>query len=133
MDARTSTIFPFSTGNLMQNSMALFIFSALDRKHLFWTNLAQNIKLVSLSWNIVPSLIRICRFQWWCWYFLFYMGNTFFWENLVQKINILRLNLNLVPRLIRICRIHWWCWYFLFHMGKTLFGQMWFKKSKLSI
>ena len=39
---------------------------------------------------------------------------------------------NLVPRLIGICRIQW-CSIFLFLIGITLFGQIWSKKSKLSI
>ena len=41
-------------------------FSVLDRKHLCWANLAKNIKIVSLSWNLVDRpAIRICRVQWW--------------------------------------------------------------------
>ena len=50
----------------MQNSMVVFIFTVLDRKHTFLVNLVQKIKIVSLSWNLVPRLIRICRIQWWC-------------------------------------------------------------------
>ena len=33
----------------MQNSIALFIFSILDRKYLFWANLVQKVKIVSLK------------------------------------------------------------------------------------
>ena len=32
-------------------------FSVLDRKHPFWTNLTQKIKVVSRSWNLVPRTI----------------------------------------------------------------------------
>ena len=37
------------TNSNMQNAMALFTFSVLDRKHPFWANLVQKFKLVSLS------------------------------------------------------------------------------------
>ena len=53
-------------------------FSVLDQKHPFWANLAQKIKIVSLSWNFVPKPIRICRIHWWCSLFLFSTRNTFF-------------------------------------------------------
>ena len=46
-------------------------FSVLERKHPFWVNLVQKIKIVSLSWNLVPRLIRTCRIQWWCAFFGF--------------------------------------------------------------
>ena len=39
----------------------------------------------------------------------------------------------MVVRLIRICRIQWCCSLFLFLRGNTLFGQIWSKKSKLSL
>ena len=39
----------------------------------------------------------------------------------------------MVPTLIRICRIQWCCSLFLFLSGNTLFGQIWSKKSKLSV
>ena len=43
---------------------SLFLFST--KNSLFWENLFQKIKIVSLSWNLVPTLIRICRIQWCC-------------------------------------------------------------------
>ena len=39
----------------------------------------------------------------------------------------------MVPRLIRIYRIQWWCLLFLFQTANTFFGQIWSKKSKLSV
>ena len=51
-------------------------FSASDRKYPFWTNLVQNIRIVSLIWNFVPKQIGICRIQWWCSIFPFLTGNT---------------------------------------------------------
>ena len=61
----------------MQNSMVVFTFSVLHQKRPFWANLIQKIKTVSLSWNLVPRLIRIWRIQQCCSLFLFYNRNTF--------------------------------------------------------
>ena len=41
-------------------------FSVFEREVLFWTNLIKKIKNVSLTWNLVPRLIRICRILWCC-------------------------------------------------------------------
>ena len=49
----------------MQNSIVITFF-VLDRKHPFWANLVQKIKIVSLSRNLVPRIIRICRNQLHC-------------------------------------------------------------------
>ena len=49
------------TNSNMQNSMAMFNFSAFYWNYPFWANLAQLIKIVCLSWNLVPRLIRIHR------------------------------------------------------------------------
>ena len=64
----------------MQNSMVVlvFTFSVLDRKHPFCANLVQKLNIVSLSRNLVPRLILICRIQWWCSLFLFQTGNALF-------------------------------------------------------
>ena len=55
-------------------------FSVLVSKHPFWANLAQKIKIVSLSWNLVTRSIRICRIQWWWFFqlFLFLSRNNLF-------------------------------------------------------
>ena len=107
-------------------------FSVFIRKYPFWENLAHNIKIVSLSWNYVPRVIQICRFNGNVHFFCFRLETPFL-GNLVQKIKIVSLSWNLVPRLIRICRIQWWCSLFPFLTGNTLFGQTWSKKSKLSV
>ena len=49
------------TNSNMQNSMAMFNFSAFYWNYPFWANLVQPIKIVRLSWNLVPRLIRIRR------------------------------------------------------------------------
>ena len=48
----------------IQNSMVVFTFSVLDWKYPSWANLVQKIKIISLTWNLVSWLIRICRIQW---------------------------------------------------------------------
>ena len=76
--------FVILTNSNMQNSLVVFTFSVLDRKHCFWENLVQKIKIVSLSLNFVSRLIRICRTQRSCSPFLWYTGNTPFgqiWSN----------------------------------------------------
>ena len=62
----------------MQNSMVMFTFFVFDRKYLFWANLVQNVKIISLSRNLVPILIRICKIQWCCWLFSFLTKNVLF-------------------------------------------------------
>ena len=62
----------------MYNSVVVFIFSALDGKPLLWANLVEKIKVVSLSRNLVPRLIRTCTIQWQCSLFLFQTGTILF-------------------------------------------------------
>ena len=44
--------------------MLVFILSALDWKYPVWANLVRKIKIVSLSWNLVPRLFQICKIRW---------------------------------------------------------------------
>ena len=82
-------------------------FSVLDRKHTFWAHLIQKIKILNLSWNLVPEQNSSVVF-------LFYMGNTLFRQaKSVQKIKIVSLSWNLVPRVTGIWRIQWRCSLFL--------------------
>ena len=121
------------TNSNMQNSMVMFTFSVFEQKYHFRENLVQKIKIISLSWNLVLTLIRTCRIHWGCFSFSVFDRKYTFWANLVQKIKIISLSWNLVPTLIRTCRIQWWCSLFLFLIGNSLFGQIWSKKSKLSV
>ena len=102
-------------------------------RHPFWANLVQEIKIVSLRWNMVPRLIQICRIQWRCSFFSVLYWNHPYWENLVPKIKIISLRWNLVLRLIRLCRTQWCCSLFLFLTVNTFFGQISFKTSKMSV
>ena len=56
----------FSTYNNsnMKTSIPLFTFFVIDQKLSFWANQVQKLKIISLSLNLVPTLIRICRIQW---------------------------------------------------------------------
>ena len=99
----------------IQNSMVVFTFFLLDQKYPFLANLVRKIKIVSLSLNLVPRLIRVWRTE--C--------RTEFLQNCLKW--------NSVTRLIWICKIHKWCSIFLFSTGNTLFGQTWSKRSKLSV
>ena len=60
----------------MQNSIMLFTFFLLEWKYPFWANLVQKSKILILSWNSEPTLIRTCRVQWWCSFVLFFIENT---------------------------------------------------------
>ena len=66
------------TNSNMQNSGAMFNFSAFDWNYSFWANLVQIIKIVSLSRNLVLRLIPICRIEWGCSLFYVLILNTFF-------------------------------------------------------
>ena len=114
----------------MQNSMMIFSFLVFEWKYPFWANLVQNIKIVTLCWNLVPTLIRTCRIQWWFSFILFLIGNILFGQIWSKKIKIIGWSLNLVARLIQICWIQWCCSLFSFLIGSALLGQIW---SKLSI
>ena len=70
--------FGIQTNSNMHTSMMMLTFSVFEQKYPFWTNLFQKTKIFSLSWNLVPRLIRICTIQWWCSLFLFQTGNTIF-------------------------------------------------------
>ena len=119
----------------MQNSMVIFTFSAFDRKYPFWENLVQKVKMVSLSWILIPrfqleipfsnkfspvnqnclcwnlvlKLIRIWRIQWWCSLFSVFDQKYPFLGKFVPKVKIIYSGWTLEPSLIRICRIR--CWF----------------------
>ena len=64
-------------------------FFSFDRKYPFPVNLVQKIKTVSVSWNLVPTLIPICRILWWYLFFFCFQSEMVFWANLVQKFKII--------------------------------------------
>ena len=60
----------------MQNSMVIFTFYIFGWKYPVWDNVVQKIKIVSLRWNLIPRLIRICWIQWCCSLFSFLTGSA---------------------------------------------------------
>ena len=99
--------------------MLLLTFSVLDWKCPFSTNFIQKIKIVSLGWNLVTRLIRVCRIPWLCSLFAFQPKIPFLGK-LGPKLKIFTLSWDLIPYLvIQICRIYSWCSLFLFSTGNT--------------
>ena len=107
----------------MQNFMVVSTFSVFYRKYLFRVNLAQKLKVVSLTWNLVLRPIRISTIHWWCSLLQFSTGNTLSRAHLAQKIKVVSLTRNLVLRLMQISRIQWWHSLLLFSTGNSLFRQ----------
>ena len=80
----------------MQNSMVVFILSALDRKYPFWTHLFQKLKIVSLRWNLVLRLIWIWKIEWSYLFFFVFDRKYPFFEKFLQKIKTICWSWNLV-------------------------------------
>ena len=66
--------------------------SVFNWKNLFWVNLIQKLKIISLSWNFVPRLTQICRI-------VFSTGNTFL-SKVGPKNQNCQFELNFCARLI---------------------------------
>ena len=113
--------------------LVMFSFTVLNRKYLFWAKLFIKIKIACLMWNMVPRLIQICWYLWWCSFALHCAGNTVFGQFFYPKIKIACLRWNLVFRLIQVCWIRCSCSHTLFSNTSTLFGQIWAEKSKLPV
>ena len=77
----------------------MFTFSAFNRKHTFWANFAKTLKIVVLTWNVVPRLIQICRVQDSVQFFCFRQEMPFLGK-FGQNIKFISLGWKLVPRLI---------------------------------
>ena len=65
------------TNSNMQNSMVMFIYFVFDWKYPFWANLSKKSKLSVEVEILVPWLIPICRIQWCCWRFFFWVEIPF--------------------------------------------------------
>ena len=61
--------------------------SVFHWKYLFWVNLTQKLKIISLNWNFVPRIIQIWIILRWCSLFMFSTGNTFFVQIWSKKSN----------------------------------------------
>ena len=146
----------FSIVSIHHGWMQKHDFSVLDQKYPIWQHLVQKskIKILTFSWNLMPMLIRVWRSQGDVHFSVFDQKYPL-WVNLVKKkkkkINSLSWNLldycNLSMQnsvvmftfsvliqnyfVCRIWRIHLCC--LLFLTGHTFLGQIWWKKSKLSV
>ena len=95
----------------LQNSMMIFIFFCLRLEIPFLANLVQKIKIVCLSWNLVP--LEYAEFNGRV--HVFCLDRKYlFWANLFVKIKIVSLSWNLISRLYQICKIRFWCSLFWF-------------------
>ena len=120
------------TNSCMESSMMLFSFFVFEWKYSFWANLVQKIKIVTLCWNLIPRLIRICRIQWCHSLFLFSSANGLFGQ-ILPKMSKLSLY-------AEIWYLHWFLHAafnsdvhtFCLVLG-IVFWQIWSKKSKLSV
>ena len=59
--------------------------SVFDWKYPFRANFVWKVQIISLSWNLVHRLIRICRIQWW---FSLFSVLDFFMHVFIQKIHL---------------------------------------------
>ena len=121
------------TNSNMQNSMMLFTFFCFGTELIFLgkfgpknQNCQFKVKLDTQTNSNMENSMMLFTF------FIFDQKYPF-WANLIQKIKFARFRWDLIPRLIRIFRIQWWSLLFSFSNINTLFGQIWSKKSKLSV
>ena len=115
-------------GNLIPRAIQIFraqwwfsLFPFLIRNILFRQNLVKKIKIVHLSWNLVPTLIWICIDQGWFSNFSF-PQETPFLHRFGPKMKVGRLSWNLVPAVIFII-----FWHFL--MVEEIFLPLQGKRS----
>ena len=104
-DCQLKLKFGTLTDSNIQNSMVILAFTVFNWNYPSWANLAQKIKIVNLSWNVVPSLINSNMQNSMVVLILFVLNwNYPFWTNLVQKRTWTNLNLHnsMVP-------VHFFC------------------------
>ena len=109
--------------------------SVFDWKYLFRVNLVEKLRIISLSWYLVPRLSQICRIPWWCSLFLFSTGSTFLAKFDLKNQNC-QFELKFRTRLIWVCRIMYKICsnYFLcFRPEEPFFGKSCQKILKLSV
>ena len=106
--------------------------SIFNWKYFLGVNFVQKLKIISLNWNFVPSLIKICRIPWWCSLFLFATENTF-----LQKFSPKNQNLSVWAEISHLTNLNMqkyeenmWCSLFLCYTRKIFFRKIWSKKSK---
>ena len=93
--------FDSKTNLNMQNSIVVSILPVWGWKYSFLGEFAKKIKIFSLSWKLVPRLIRIWRIRWWCSFFSVFDWKYSFFGNFFQNSKL------------KICQIQWWFSFFL--------------------
>ena len=99
----------------------VFIFSVLHMKYHFFI-------LVSLSWNLVPKIIQMCKILFWFFHFYRLLPDITFLTNLFEKTKILNLSQNLISKRIRILTMMLFMFFVL--DWKTIFGAYLVPKFK---
>ena len=120
----------------MQNSIAVFTCLFFDQKCRFLPNWILKVKIISFSWNLVPTLIRIpaqismVMFP----FFYFQSEMPFFWGKFGPKCQNCQFKTKFVQvaSLIRICRIQRWCSLFSFSIGNALFWANLVEKAEMA-
>ena len=79
---------------------------------------------------MIPRLIRMCRTQWHCPFYLFKLEIPFL-SKVGQKNENFQFKLNLSIRQSRIWRIQWWCSLFLLLTWNFAFLRNLFQKIKI--
>ena len=90
--------------------------SVFNWKYVFEVNFVQQLKIITLNWNFVHSLIKIYRTPWWCSLFLFATENTF-----MHKFSQKNQNLSVWAEISHLTNLNlqnyeenMWCSLFLF-------------------
>ena len=100
--------------------------------NFFCVNLVQKLKIVSLSWNLILTVIQICRISLWCSLFLFLTGKYLFgqtWSKTSKlSVWIEILHLDEFEYAESNGGVH-----FSALKQKSPFWQTWSKKSKLFV
>ena len=118
----------------MQNSIAVFTCLFFDQKCRFLPNWVLKVKIISFSWNLVPTLIRIPA-QISMVMFPFFVSDQKcpFLGKFGPKCQNCQFKAKFVKvaSLIRICRIQRWCSLFSFSIGDALFWANLVKNAKM--
>ena len=99
--------------------MVAFTFYLCHWKYHFWANLVEKIKIVSLSWNLVPRLTWTCRIQWWVLVLFSVLDQIFFFapknQNCQFKLKFgTKTNLNMKNSMVMfVFSIFYWKYPFL--------------------
>ena len=113
----------------------------MTRDTCFGQIYSKNLKLLVQNKNLIISLIRIWRIQWWCSFFLFSLSSILVWENCFKKSKLFfkakLWNLEWSEFVefggeFQICKIWWWCSQVSSKKSIWHFGVTWFISQKFT-